>query len=1049
MMKFKPVALAALALLSALPLASQAQSRKTYIVQLKDEPAITYKGGTASLDATAPAAGEGYQAQRPEVLAYVAHLETLQQAVAAKVADAPVLARYSHVFNGFAASLTEDEARVLSNDAGVAGLWEDEMRHVDTISTAKFLKLSEPGGLWSQSIAGSALKGENLVIGVIDTGVWPENPAFADRVDDKGVPTFDPAATQVYGSKPAGFKGICQVGEGTSAAHCNNKLIGLRYFNAGLLNAGVALHWSEFNSGRDSLAVHGGHGDHTASTAAGNAGATAIVGGVALGQATGMAPRARIAAYKVCWTYDNPSAADGTGSANGCLNSDSVAAIDAAVADGVNVINFSISGSQTTVNDPVEQAFYRAALAGVFVAASAGNSGPANTVAHISPWVTTVGASTHDRAFQADLVLGSGARFSGASLAANVLPARTPLINASVAGLPGADANALKLCFDAASNAGVSVLDPAKVAGKIVVCTRGTNPRVAKSAAVLAAGGIGMVLVDNDGGLVAEPHSVPTVHVSAADGAAISAYADGAGAHAALSKFYFGSVPAPKMIGFSSRGPNLGDGNILKPDLTAPGVDIVAQATPTLTQTERNQVAAGTLVPPPAWTLMSGTSMSSPHVAGLALLLKQAHPGWSPAAIKSALMTSGYSTLDDGLAGLANGLLPWAQGAGHVDPQKANDPGLVYNAGKNDWVKYMCKISPAAVSPASDCTTIGKLNETYELNLPSITVGNLLGTTTVPRSVTNVGSSMATYTASASLPGFNVVVTPSSLTLAPNATATFTVKLTPAGATEGSWSYGQLVWSDGTHSVRAPMQAKLGKPIVAPAEATGSTAVGSRLLSVKTGFAGRMGVKKGGMKEATVAPAVTLAPDDSLEPEAVLALCRAGQDTAAVKVHSFSVPAGAIVARWALRTADVGDANDDNDLYVLDPNGGLVGQSTGSSSQEAVQLAAPPAGSYKACVHAFGGAPAMSHALSSWIVRPGDGAGLNAMVPSTVYVNSNATVGMSWSGLASGKRYVGGIQLLDVSGTPQATTVLRISTDGSVPVQNEPASPAKARRATH
>ncbi|MDR7272912.1 hypothetical protein J2X20_005597 [Pelomonas saccharophila] len=1043
-MKLKPAALATLVLLSGLATSSFAQDRKTYIVQLKDEPAASYQGTVSGYAATQPAAGEPFRFGSAAVQAYVGYLSQQQSNVISLVGNAPILATYKTVFNGFAARLTDDEARTLAANSQVVGLWQDEARQLDTISTSKFLGLTAPGGLWSQMAGGSAVKGENLVVGIVDGGIWPENPAFFDRVDANGVPSNNPADAQVYAPAPATFTGTCVPGPGIDPAkHCNNKLVGIRHFNAGFNASGQVLHWTDFpSSGRDSVSGatgHGGHGDHTASTAAGNSGPSAIVNGIALGQASGMAPRARVAAYKVCWTYVNAAATDGTGSQNSCYTTDSVAAIDQAVADGVNVINYSISGSQTSVNDPVEQAFYRAARAGVFVAASAGNSGPGTAVAHISPWLTTVAASTHDRAFSGDVTLGNAAKYTGASLNNLATLIGKPIVRAEDAGIAGASAN-LNLCFSNPLE-----LDPAKVAGKIVVCTRGTNARVDKSLAVLNAGGVGMVMMDNGAGLVAEAHSVPTVHVTSADGAAIKTYAQTAGATADISQFYIGTTAAPIMANFSSRGPNQGDSNVLKPDLTAPGVDIIAQVTPDLTQAQRDAVAAGTLVPGPAWASYQGTSMSSPHVAGLALLLKQAHPTWGPGAIKSALMTTAYTTLNDNLTGLSNGLLPWSQGAGHVQPNKATDPGLVYNSGSNDWIKYQCKVNKPAVQPQSDCTTIGTLSETSDLNLPSMTAGTVIGSVTFPRTVTNVGSSSATYTATASVPGFTTVVTPSSLTLAPGASASFTVKLTATTAVEGAWNYGQLVWSDGAggHSVRSPIQAKVGKPITAPADVTGTTLSGTRLMTVRTGFNGRMGVKQGGLKEVTMSAPVTLAPK-ATSSATLKALCQAGADTANVKVYSFNVPAGAMVARFGLRDADVGAAGDDNDMLLLYPNGTTSVYSGNDGSNETVQVLNPTAGTYKVCVVAYGGGAAMTHSLSSWIVSPNEGAGLKVVVPSQVYAGSTASVGLTWSGLATGKRYLGAFQLLDLAGVAQTTTTVRVSTDGSVPVLNEPSTvPAK------
>ena len=1046
-MKLKPAALATLVLLSGLATSSFAQDRKTYIVQLKDEPAASYQGTIAGLAATQPVAGDTFKFGSAAVQAYINYLGQQQSNVISTVGNAPILTTYKTVFNGFAASLTDDEARSLSGNAQVVGLWQDEARKLDTISTSKFLGLTAPGGLWSQTVNGTALKGEDMVIGVVDLGIWPENPAFFDRVDSNGVPSNNPSDTLVYGPKPATYGGGCVAGEGIDPAkHCNNKLIGIQHFNAGFIASGNTPHWTSFASGRDDLGGatgHGGHGDHTASTAAGNANVGAIVNGLLLGQASGMAPRARVAAYKVCYTYVDAKATDGTGSTNTCYNSDSVAAIDKAVADGVNVINFSISGSQTSVNDPVEQAFYRASLAGVFVAASAGNSGPGQAVAHISPWLTTVAASTHDRAFQADATLGNGVKYTGASLNSLGELKGKALIRAEDAGIAGASAN-LPLCFSNPLE-----LDPAKVAGKIVICTRGNNARVDKSLAVLNAGGAGMIMMDNGGGLVAEAHSVPTVHVTTADGAAIKTYAQTPGATASLTNFYIGTTAAPIMANFSSRGPNGGDGNVLKPDLTAPGVDVIAQVTPALSQADRDAVAAGTLVPGAAWASYQGTSMSSPHVAGVALLLKQAHPSWGPGAIKSALMSTAYSTLDDGVAGLSNGLLPWSQGAGHIDPQKASDPGLVYNAGKSDWVKYQCKVNKAAVTPASDCTTIGTLDETYNLNLPSITLGSVTGAAVVTRSVTNVGQTTATYTTTnPTLAGFTATVSPTSLTLAPGQTKTFTVSIKDVGATVGAWQYSQLVWTDGTHVVRAPVQVRAGKAVTAPAEFTGTTASGSKLFTVRTGFTGRMGALKGGMKDVTMGAETSLTPLGTSQ-ATLTTRCASTTSYASIAKYDVAVPAGTIVARWALRQADVGDAGDDHDMVVIGPDGKSAGYSGNDGSNEAVQVTSPAAGTYRVCVLAYGGAAPMKHKLSSWIVQPGDGAGLNAVVPSTVYSGSTATVGLSWSGVTAGKRTVGGAQWLDLTGKPAATTVVRVSTDGSVPVLNEPTNmPSKLVDAT-
>lgn len=1034
MTKLTCTAMASLALLAGM--AAHAQGVKTYIVQLKDEPAATYQGTTAGYAATQATPGAPFRPHAAAALAWNSYLRGKQLSVLSTVSGAKPISQYDTVFNGFSARLTPAQAKALSLNANVAAVVEDQLLQPATISTPAFLGLTAPGGIWSQTDAGGNLiKGENMILGDVDLGIWPESPSYADHVDGSGMPTFS-GGTLAYGPPPATWTGTCVAGDSfVPAQACNNKLIGARYYDHNLLASGVSLDWTAFDSPRDDLGGAtglGGHGDHTASTAAGNDKVPAVINGVTLGLASGMAPRARIAAYKVCFTYVTSA-----GNKNSCSQADSVEAIDQAVKDGVNAINFSISGATNTTNDIVEQAFYRATLAGVFVAAAAGNSGPGDTVNHPSPWLTTVAAATHDRVIEGDVLLGNGAKYTGASLNPGPLAA-SPLIRAEDAGVGGGDAS---LCFtpadiSATPVAGQVTLDPAKVAGKVVICTRGTSARVSKSLAVLQAGGVGMVLVDNGAGLVAEQHSVPTVHVTAADGAAIKAYATAGGSPtAAETAFYFGHQPAPTIANFSGRGPNFADVNVLKPDLAAPGVNVIASVTPGYTHAQRDALAAGTLAAGPAWASYDGTSMATPHVSGISLLLKQAHPTWSPAAIKSALMTSAFDTLDDGLHGMSNGRLPWSQGAGFISPNKAIDPGLVYDMGKADFVRYQCLTQKSLVAPA-DCSTYGTLDKTYNLNLPSITLGAMVGTTVVKRNVTNVGASPATYTASASLGGgMSVVVSPSTLSLAPGASANFTVTVTPSASTpKFTWEYGALTWTDGTHVVRSPLQVNLGSPISAPADFSANTVSGSKIFTISTGFTGHSNTSKG-MKDVTLGAPATLKPDSSLD--AAAACPSATASTASLAVYNFTVPTGAIVARFALRQADVSDATDDNDLAVVAPSGAVKASESGTS-HETVELLNPAAGAYKVCVASYASPNATStHRLSSWIVASGDSAGgtFNVLAPATIYAGGTATVGMSWSGLAVSHRYLGGAQYLDASGTPAAATALYIDTTPGTPLE--------------
>lgn len=1025
--------LAVLALVAAIGQSAHAEDvRRPYLVRLADKPVAGYNGGISGLAATQPAAGRGLylDLNAPSVQLYGAYLDRKRAAAKAVVASAPVSHEFTLVYNGFSAQLTDAEVRALKASGTVAAIVPNTPRHMLTSYTPAFLGLDGPGGLWS-TLGGQHSAGEDVVVGIIDGGVWPENPAFADRLDGNGLPSFDSGAKLDYGQPPVSWKGSCQLGEGFTEAHCNNKLIGAQYFDADFQALGFNTHWSEFRSARDSIGGtlgHGGHGTHTASTAAGNR-APARVNGIDMGIVSGMAPRARIAAYKVCWSYNDDS--DPTGAASGCWAGDSVAAVEQAVRDGVNVLNFSISGGEM-VDDPVEEAFRQAANAGIFVAAAAGNAGPKPTVNHAGPWLATVAASSHDREFVANLGLANGATYSGYSLNATPLPS-SALVRAEDAAVGGAEPGMVKLCYGASANGGLPLLDPVKVAGKIVVCERGEIDRVAKSRAVLEAGGSGMVLVDNGAGPVADAHSVPTVHVSEADGAKIAAYAAGKGAAASISRFTLrhGQVVAPVVAAFSSRGPNRYETNQLKPDLAAPGVDILAGVTPALQPEQKQQLLDGTYTPPADWAFYQGTSMASPHVAGLAALLHQRHPIWSPAAIKSALMTTGADTQPDALVGPQVGTLPWGQGAGQVKPTLAADPGLVYDIAPADYVKYLC-----GIGRSDDCS--GGSIKPFNLNLPSIAVENVMGAQTVTRTVTNVSDKPATYVASATITGYSISVTPSTLVLAAGESKSFNVTLTRTYAGDDEWQFGQLIWRDGSHSVRSPVVARSGRSISAPELVSADRASGMKLVSVTTAFAGKLGAKVGGMQEVArtalmVSPAAAGTADTLAQ---ATATCNAGGP--GVTLLPFTVPANTVVARFETFARDVEDdtaGRQDVDLALL-KDGKLIDYSMLIGSNESITRAAPAAGVYQLCVIGYDLQPGSQAklTLSSAIVPRSDSTSLKVALPPKVYAGSTSTMGLNWSGLASGKRYIGAVGLLDPSGNAAATTVLAIDTDDAVPV---------------
>ncbi|MBP1694185.1 MAG: peptidase and subtilisin kexin sedolisin, partial [Chloroflexi bacterium] len=773
-------------------------SSNVYIVQMVQAPVVAYTGGIRGYRATAPARGQKIDPTNPNVVLYVSYLDSRHNAALAAVGGGRKLYDYRYTFNGFAAQLSPDQAEAMKQVSGVVTVTRDEMHEMDTSSTPAFLGLDATGGLWEQ-LGGVGKAGEGIIIGLVDSGIWPESLSFSDRVGSNGNATKDGKLD--YQQIP-GWHGKCVPGEGFNASMCNQKLIGAQYFNeswGGNAQLEYERPW-EFMSPRD----YNGHGTHTSSTAGGNNGVVATGAAALFGSISGMAPRARIAMYKALWSTQDASTASGS-------TSDLVAAIDQAVADGVDVINYSISGSQTNFRDPAEISFMYAANAGVFVATSAGNSGPTTaTVAHPSPWVTTVAAGTHNRSGTGSVTLGNSATYYGASLANTVT---APLIDSTAAALAGADPTKVALCYSSLDEGG-NALDPEMVAGKIVVCDRGVTARVNKSLAVMEAGGVGMILVNTSlSSLNADFHSVPTVHLQNTDRAAVKAYAATPGATATINPATVTyTEPAPFTASFSSRGPLRASGDLLKPDLMAPGQDILAAVAPPGSSGRD-------------FNLLSGTSMSSPHVAGLAALLKDLHPNWTPMMIKSALMTTAYDVLD---GPNTHPLVIFRQGAGHVKPNSAADPGLVFNSGWNDWLGFLC----GTQLPSSYCAARSiPVLDPSDFNAPSIAIGDLAGSQTVTRKVTNVGTGTATYTASyTGMTGFTVIVNPASLTLNPGQTASFDVTFTRTTAALNAYTGGQLTWTDGTHNVRIPLVIQ-PVPLAAPAQVSGS-------YNVKFGYDG-------------------------------------------------------------------------------------------------------------------------------------------------------------------------------------------------------------------
>lgn len=961
------------------PANNKKASNSVYIVQMAGAPVVAYTGDVAGFPATKPAPGKKVDQLDPKVIKYVGYLDSKHNQAMQSVGATKKLYSYRFSYNGFAAEMTGQQAEAMKTTAGVLAVSKDYMYEVDTASTPSFLGLTGAAGFWA-----TKAKGEGVVIGIVDSGIWPENPSFSDRTGVNGNGTR--GGKLGYQQIP-GWNAKCVPGENFTATNCNQKLIGAQFFNeswGGSAALEAQRPW-EFMSARD----YNGHGSHTAGTAGGNQNTVTNGPAAGFGAVSGIAPRARISAYKALWSTQDASTASG-------FTGDLVAAIDQAVADGVDVINYSISGSRTNFLDPVMVSYLFAADAGIFVAVSAGNSGPTPaTVAHPSPWVTTVAAGTHNRNGLGSVTLGNAVTYSGASVASPVGPA--PFVDSITVGMTGAIPGQVALCYP-------GTLDPALVAGKIVLCDRGVIARVDKSLAVQMAGGVGMVLVNtSSSSMNADFHFVPTVHLSHLDRAAVKAYAATPGAMATINQSTLTYTdPAPFTASFSSRGPlQAGGGDLLKPDIIAPGQDILAAVAP--------PGNAGR-----DFNLYSGTSMSSPHIAGVAALFKELKPSWSPMMIKSAIMTSAGDILD---GPNTHPLVIFRQGAGHVRPMNAADPGLVFNHSWNNWLAFLCGTN-AGIS-AGTCTALAGASyslDPSDLNGASIALGELAGTQTVTRKAMNVGSASATYTASVSgMTGVSVVVSPSSFTVAPGATQTFTVQFTTTTAVLNAYVGGQLTLADGTHSVRLPL---VVKPVAMAAPAAVSGTGGPINYNVTFGYNGPFTADARGLiPAATTSGTVSDDPTDST--------CDLTSPNA--QLIPVAVPAGTTFARFQLFDADVA-AGSDIDLCVFSGTT-LVGTSGSGTSAEVVSLVNPAPGAYTVVVQGWGVVGSSPFVLNSWLLGSTAAGNMIVSAPATATIGANGAINLTFSGLLPATKYLGSVAYGGSVGMPNPTIVTVFTPD--------------------
>ncbi|PWA95098.1 cucumisin [Artemisia annua] len=708
-------------------LAADSNDLKTYIVYMGDLPKSDLKSDLSVASV---------------------HNNMLQKVIGSR-ASTSLLRSYKRSFNGFVAKLTEDEKNQIAKMDGVVSIFPNQKNQLHTTRSWDFMG-------FPQDVKRAPLEND-VIVGMLDTGVWPE----ADSFKDDGI-----------GPPPSRWKGSCDSINFT----CNNKLIGAKSYNSEATG-------DEELSARDTE----GHGTHTASTVAGRLVNNASLLGLANGTSRGGVPSARIAVYKICFE-------------SGCSYADILAAFDDAIADGVDIINLSVGGSFPVgyMDDPIAIGAFHSMKHNILTCNSAGNSGPfPGSISNISPWSLSVAASSIDRKFQTQLVLGDNITYQGPSINTFDGAVRPIVYGGSVPNTKkGVTSDSSRYCQP-------DSLDPTLVKNKIVVCEDFSGP-----ANALLSGASGAV-IEGDLQNLDSAFSFPiaTTYLNSKDGKAVLSYINSTSTPTAsiLKSVEPVDKTAPTVVSFSSRGPNQITADLLKPDVTAPGVDILAAWSQATTVTGEE---GDTRVVP--YNIISGTSMSCPHATGAAAYVKSFHPDWSPAAIKSALMTTAAQ-----MSSTENPDAEFAYGSGHINPLKAKDPGLVYDAGESDFVSFLCgqgyntTTLKLITSDGSICSAANNAS-VWDLNYPSFALsGKQSGSIvrTFNRTVTNVGAAESTYKADTITPsGLVVQVNPSSLAFEKvGEKQSFVVTVS---ATIGSKMLsGSLVWSDGVHNVSSPIVA--------------------------------------------------------------------------------------------------------------------------------------------------------------------------------------------------------------------------------------------------
>ncbi|KAH1055640.1 hypothetical protein J1N35_033705 [Gossypium stocksii] len=792
-------------------IASVVEERSIYLILMEGEP-VAFHGDVLS----------SQQGRRfdPKSEAYKVHANKLvdshDQVLESTLDKGSYNKLYSfkYVLNGFAVHTTPSQAKKLQLAQGVKLVERDRRAKSMTTYTPEFLGL--PQTVWTQE-GGDRNAGDGIVMGFVDTGINPFHPSFAYDI-------LNPLTSNL-----SHFSGACETGPLFPPFSCNGKIVSARFFIAGAQAAASLNATIDIPSPADAV----GHGSHVASIAAGNAGVPVAVNGFYYGRASGMAPRARVAVYKAVYPTVGTLA-------------DVVAAIDQAVADGVDILTLSI-GPEEPPQDTVtflsifDIAMLFARRAGVFVVQAAGNSGPGpSTVLSYSPWVVGAAASRTDRRYTASLLLGNGLNVSGVGLSAPTFGNGSLLYRLVLAkdaiNLSGAFPRTPEYVEECQHP---EAFDPTVVRGSIVICSfsagfyneTSTLTAIFDTARVL--GFMGFVLVANPsyGDFIGQPipFSVSGALIpKVADAKIVSQYyeqqtlRDARGivrqfnARAAIQDGRVASfgVQAPIVSRFSSRGPSFIDINrnpsdVLKPDILAPGNEIWAAWSPLS--------ALDPILTGYNFALLSGSSMAAPHVAGIAALIKQKYPSWNPSMIASAISTTATKFDNNGGIIMAEGFNIGSLyssnnfdfGAGFVNPTHAMDPGLVLSSEFEDYISFLCSmpfIDRFAIRAATRVWCGQSIGHPANLNIPSVTISALRRSLTVRRSFKNVATKPETYVSLAIPPnGTTITLRPPWFTIAPEGTQDLDIEINVIKSTN-EFNFGEIILTGSlNHIVRMPV----------------------------------------------------------------------------------------------------------------------------------------------------------------------------------------------------------------------------------------------------